>query len=42
MAIDERGIGLTLGSVLKYHEDQGRVRAFGLDELVRTATARGA
>jgi MoxR-like ATPase len=40
--IDERTIDLTLGTVLKYQEDQSRVRAAGIDELVRTALLRGA
>jgi MoxR-like ATPase len=40
--IDERTVDLTLGSVLKYHEDQDRVRATGIDELVRSALSRGA
>jgi len=40
--IDERSLDLTLGTVLKYHEDQARVRAAGLSELVRAALVRGA
>jgi tryptophan synthase beta chain len=32
----------TLGSVLKYREDQERVRSHGLGELVRAAVTRGA
>ena len=40
--IDERTVELTLGTVLKYQEDQNRVRATGIDELVRTALQRGA
>jgi MoxR-like ATPase len=40
--IDERTVELTLGTVLKYQEDQNRVRASGIDELVRTALQRGA
>jgi len=40
--IDERAVDATLGSILKYREDQERVRAQGLAELVRTAVARGA
>jgi MoxR-like ATPase len=40
--IDERNLDLTLGTVLKYQEDQARVRAAGIDELVRTALRRGA
>src|ERR1700729_3060468 len=40
--IDERTLDLTLGTVLKYQEDQSRVRAAGVDELVRVALQRGA
>jgi MoxR-like ATPase len=40
--LDEHSVDVTLGSVLKYREDQGRVRAHGLDELVRAAVRRGA
>jgi MoxR-like ATPase len=40
--IDERAVELTLGTVLKYQEDQNRVRAAGVEELVRTALQRGA
>jgi len=40
--IDERTLDLTLGTVLKYREDQARVRAAGLGELVRAAVLRGA
>ncbi len=40
--IDERSLDLTLGTVLKYQEDQARVRAVGVDELVRAALQRGA
>jgi MoxR-like ATPase len=39
--IDERTLDLTLGTVLKYQEDQARVRAAGIDELVRAALRRG-
>ncbi len=39
--IDERTLDLTLGTVLKYQEDQARVRAAGIDELVRAALQRG-
>jgi MoxR-like ATPase len=35
--IDERSIDLTLGTVLKYQEDQARVRESGIAELVRAA-----
>jgi MoxR-like ATPase len=40
--LDEAAVGATLGTILKYREDQDRVRAHGLAELVRTAMARGA
>ena len=40
--IDERTLDLTLGTVLKYQEDQDRVRAGGIGELVRAAVLRGA
>jgi MoxR-like ATPase len=40
--IDERTLDLTLGSVLKYQEDQARVRAAGIGELVQAALLRGA
>jgi MoxR-like ATPase len=40
--IDERSVELTLGTVLKYQEDQARVRGDGVTELVRAALARGA
>jgi MoxR-like ATPase len=39
--IDERNLDLTLGTVLKYQEDQARVRAAGVGELVRAALQRG-
>jgi MoxR-like ATPase len=38
--IDERTLDVTLGTVLKYQEDQARVRAAGIDELVRAAIER--
>ena len=38
--LDERGMESTLGAVLKYREDQQRVRAHGFDEIMR-ATRRG-
>jgi MoxR-like ATPase len=38
--IDERTVHLTLGTVLKYQEDQARVRAAGVGELVRAALLR--
>ena len=40
--IDPRTVDLTLGTVLKYQEDQVRVRAAGVGELVRAALQRGA
>jgi len=40
--LDERSVAATLGSVLKYREDQERVRAHGIGELVRAAVLRGA
>ena len=40
--LDERAVEATLGTILKYSEDQERVRAHGLAELVRAAVARGA
>jgi hypothetical protein len=38
--LDERTVDVTLGTVLKYREDQERVRTYGLDEIVRAAAAR--
>ena len=35
-------VDATLGTILKYREDQERVRAHGLADLVRAAVARGA
>lgn len=40
--IDERAVDLTLGTVLKYQEDQNRVRSAGIGEMVRAALLRGA
>ncbi len=40
--LDEVTAGATLGTVLKYREDQERVRAAGLDVLVQSALQRGA
>jgi MoxR-like ATPase len=40
--LDEQSVDATLGTILKYREDQDRVRAHGLAEIVRTAMARGA
>src|SRR3984957_15908042 len=39
--IDEHAVEMTLGTVVKYQEDQARVRAAGVDELVRAAVRRG-
>jgi hypothetical protein len=39
--LDEHTVDVTLGTVLKYREDQERVRAAGLGELVRNAVTRG-
>jgi MoxR-like ATPase len=40
--LDERSVALTLGTVLKYREDQARVKEAGLTDLVLAALARGA
>jgi MoxR-like ATPase len=40
--IDEHSVDVTLGTVVKYHEDQAKVRASGVDDLVRSALLRGA
>jgi MoxR-like ATPase len=40
--LDEAAVDATLGTILKYREDQERVRAHGLTDLVRDAMARGA
>ncbi len=40
--VDERTLELTLGSVVKYREDQARVKSAGIGELVRIALSRGA
>jgi MoxR-like ATPase len=40
--LDERTVDATLGTILKYREDQERVRAHGLADLVRSAVARSA
>jgi len=42
LAIDERSVGVTLGTILKYREDQERTRAHGLRELVSAAMERSA
>jgi MoxR-like ATPase len=41
-AIDETAVDVTLGTLLKYREDQDRVRAGGLDHVVRAALGRSA
>jgi MoxR-like ATPase len=38
--LDERWVDATLGSVLKYREDQERVRSAGVGDLVQAAVAR--
>ncbi|HEU5448104.1 MAG TPA: MoxR family ATPase [Acidimicrobiia bacterium] len=40
--LDEHTVEVTLGSLLKYREDQERVRGHGLADIVRTAIKRGA
>jgi MoxR-like ATPase len=40
--IDEAAVGATLGTILKYREDQERVRAHGLDQIVHSVVTRGA
>jgi hypothetical protein len=40
--LDERTVEVTLGSLLKYREDQERVRGHGVADIVRTAMRRGA
>ena len=40
--IDEHSVDVTLGTILKYREDQDRTRAHGIDQLVRGATERSA
>jgi MoxR-like ATPase len=40
--LDEAAVDATLGTILKYREDQERVKTHGLAELVRTAVARRA
>ena len=37
--LDEQSVDATLGTILKYREDQERVRAHGLGDLVRAAAA---
>jgi MoxR-like ATPase len=41
-ALDERSVEATLGTVLKYREDQQRVRAHGFEEIVKAAATRSA
>ncbi len=40
--LDEAAVLDTLGTILKYREDQARVRAHGVAEIVQTAVARSA
>jgi MoxR-like ATPase len=40
--LDERTVDVTLGTILKYREDQERVREHGVGDLVRAAVARSA
>jgi MoxR-like ATPase len=40
--LDEHTVGVTLGTILKYREDQDRVRVHGVADLVRAAVARSA
>jgi MoxR-like ATPase len=40
--LDEASVTATLGAVVKYREDEQRVRAHGIGDLVREAVARGA
>jgi MoxR-like ATPase len=40
--IDERSVEVTLGTILKYREDQDRTRAAGIEQLVGAAAARSA
>jgi MoxR-like ATPase len=40
--LDERSVDVTLGTILKYREDQERVRAHGISALVEAAVARSA
>jgi MoxR-like ATPase len=40
--LDERTVAATLGTVLKYREDQERTRQFGIADLVKQALERGA
>ena len=40
--LDEHTVEMTLGSLLKYREDQERVRGHGVADIVRSAIKRGA
>jgi MoxR-like ATPase len=40
--IDERAVEVTLGTILKYREDQERTRAAGFEQLVRSSSERAA
>ena len=40
--LDEHTVAVTLGTILKYREDQERVRDHGVGDLVRAAVARSA
>jgi MoxR-like ATPase len=40
--LDEHTVDVTLGTVLKYREDQERLRAAGVGDLIRAAVQRGA
>jgi MoxR-like ATPase len=40
--LDEHSVEVTLGTILKYREDQERVRAHGISDLVDAAVARSA
>jgi MoxR-like ATPase len=40
--LDDHTVDVTLGTVLKYREDQERVRAHGLDSIVQAAVAQAA
>jgi MoxR-like ATPase len=40
--IDEHAVEVTLGTILKYREDQERARAAGIEQLVRSSSERAA
>jgi MoxR-like ATPase len=40
--IDERAVEVTLGTILKYREDQERTRGAGIEQLVRSSSERAA